>query len=329
MLLPTHLNLARYKFTFRVIKPLYLPTYAGSALRGVFGRALMQLSGLQDFDTEQKTPLFMLSPYAEIFEPQPSETNLGLLARLQSLPPLYIIQAPTNGQRVYEEYEEFSFHLVLLGKALEHLPLIILAWRRALLRGIGKDNAGIAELITVELADNPAASQVIYTEEKPLVAAHSQQLKLAQFNQAADMHLYLLTPLRIQQRGKILISRQLTPEIFFRNLIRRLSVIWQMQLNEAIDLDTIDQLNQLASQPINHQQRLSQREWARYSSRQQQRMQMDGVQGHWLLENIHPTLQQLTWVGQFLHLGKGTSFGLGGYEISQKAWRPNNSDNQA
>lgn len=324
MPLPTHLNLARYKFTFKVIKPLFLPAYAGSALRGVFGRALMQLSGLQAFDVKQKTPLFMFSPYAEVFDPQPSEANLGLLANLPSLPPLYVIQAPTSGQRAYEEGEEFSFHLVLLGKALEHLPLIILAWRRALLRGIGKDNAGIAELLTVELANNPTVSQVIYSEDKPVVAEHSQQLELANFNQPANMHLQFLTPLRIQQQGKILIGKQLTPEIFFRNLIRRLSVIWQMQLNEPINIEVINQLNLLASQPVNHQQRLSQKKWARYSTRQQQRMQMDGLQGHWLLEDLSPSLQQLVWLGQFLHLGKGTSFGLGGYQISQQAWQPNN-----
>lgn len=324
MPLPTHLNLARYKFTFKVIKPLFLPAYAGSALRGVFGRALMQLSGLQTFDVKQKTPLFMFSPYAEVFDPQPSEANLGLLANLPSLPPLYVIQAPTNGQRAYEEGEEFSFHLVLLGKALEHLPLIILAWRRALLRGIGKDNAGIAELLTVELANSPTASQVIYSEDKPVVAKHSQQLELAKFDQPANMHLHFLTPLRIQQQGKILISKQLTPEVFFRNLIRRLSVIWQMQLNEPINIDVINQLNLLANQPINHQQRLSQGKWARYSTRQQQRMQMDGLKGHWLLEDLPASLQQLAWLGQFLHLGKGTSFGLGRYEISQEAWQLSN-----
>ena len=37
------LPLARYRLTFQVETPVHLPAYAGSAWRGVFGRALKRL----------------------------------------------------------------------------------------------------------------------------------------------------------------------------------------------------------------------------------------------------------------------------------------------
>lgn len=38
--LPLTWPLARYKFVFKVERPIELPDYAGSAFRGAFGRAL-------------------------------------------------------------------------------------------------------------------------------------------------------------------------------------------------------------------------------------------------------------------------------------------------
>ena len=40
----THLPIARYRFSARVVDALALPPYAGSLLRGQFGAALRQLA---------------------------------------------------------------------------------------------------------------------------------------------------------------------------------------------------------------------------------------------------------------------------------------------
>lgn len=322
MLAPEGLNLARYHFHFRVTEPLRLSEYAGSALRGVFGRALMQLSGLQMGDVKDKTPLFLHSPYAEVFEPQSSPDASGILARLPDMPPLYVVEAPINGQRFLEEGDDFSFSVVLIGQALAHLPLIILAWRRALLMGLGKERGGKAELMLVE-HELPGGELVsIYSEEKPLVQSHGTNLELPNFAAAADVHLHLLTPLRLQQQGRVLGAKEITPALFLRQLVRRTSIYWQMQQSDAINPEVIARLNQLADSVNADEKRLSFQQWARYSARQRQLMQMDGVRGHWLLRKVPPEMQQLLWLGQYLHVGKGTVYGLGGYVISQQEWRP-------
>ncbi len=56
-------------------------------------------------------------------------------------------------------------------------------------------------------------------------------------------------------------------------------------------------------------------DWERYSTRQDTRMKMGGFVGEITFEgNIEPFMPLLK-AGEILHVGKGTSFGLGKYEI--------------
>lgn len=327
MLAPDFIHLARYHLRFRVTEPMRLPEYAGSALRGVFGRALMQLCGLHIRDVKEKTPLFLHSPYAEVFEPQADPSAPGILASLPDVPPLYVVEAPLDGRLHLEEGDWLEFSMVLVGQALEHLPLIILAWRRALLMGVGQAHAGKAELVSVEHEQADAARHCIYSEDRPLVQQHDTCLQLPEFTAPADVHLHLQTPLRLQHKGRVLGAAAVTPAILLRQLIRRISIYWQMQRDGAIPGETIGYLNQLADSVGSNEKRLSFKQWARFSARQQQQMQMNGVVGHWLLRDVSPQMQQLLWLGQYLHVGKGTAFGLGGYVISPQPWRPLDREN--
>jgi CRISPR/Cas system endoribonuclease Cas6 (RAMP superfamily) len=58
--------------------------------------------------------------------------------------------------------------------------------------------------------------------------------------------------------------------------------------------------------------------WTRYSSRQQQEMTLGGVLGRWTLHGDEDTLSQIQpwlWLGQWLHVGKNATMGLGGYKL--------------
>lgn len=306
-----NLAIARYRFTFRITKPLRLPDYAGSTLRGVFGHALMQLSGINQDDIARKTPLALNSPYTQIFAPQASSTAQTTLNGLRQLPVPYVIEAPLTTAKTWLAGESLQFHQVLTKPALSQLQVIILAWRRAFARGLGVGD-GKAVLVSVETELPTGEWQEIYTEIEARIRQHSVQLSAPIYNQPADVQLHLLTPLRLQQQGKILGTQEINASIFLRNLIRRLSLYLQHQNPDACSLDSIRHLNLLADQ-VQDERHLEWQDWQRYSSRQKKTMKLGGVIGRWHLKNVPAELLACIYVGQWLHLGKETAFGLGKY----------------
>lgn len=314
---PASLPLARYKLRFRVDSELRLPSYSGSTLRGAFGHALMLLSGLEKSDIQQKNSAYVYSAYAAVFEPLASN-GVGLLASVSDRPVPYIIEAPVGGAKHYAVGELLEFDIVLIGAALQHLGTIVLAWRRALMNGLGRNKAGKAELIEMLHCTQDGQTSV-YSEAHPILKPHNYTLNIPSYHQPQTLHLVFNTALRLQRKGKIVGLDELIPGLLLRNLIRRVSFYWQL-LNpkKPLELD-VQYLNSLADevQGIKH---LSLKKWRRYSSRQNNFMELNGWQGHWLLQQVPSELLPFVWLGQFLHVGKNTSFGLGGYEISSEPW---------
>jgi hypothetical protein len=57
------------------------------------------------------------------------------------------------------------------------------------------------------------------------------------------------------------------------------------------------------------------KDWTRYSSRQKQEMTLGGVVGPWVLHgDLFPLMPWLE-LGQWLHLGKNATMGMGAYQL--------------
>ena len=55
------------------------------------------------------------------------------------------------------------------------------------------------------------------------------------------------------------------------------------------------------------------KDWQRFSSRQKQAMKLGGAVGFCTLEHLPPEIVPFLIAGQWLHLGKNATFGLGHY----------------
>lgn len=306
-----NLAISRYRFTLRVTEPLRLPDYAGSTLRGVFGHALMQLSGINQDDIERKTPLVLNSPYTQIFAPQANAVSQTTLNGLRQLPVPYVIEAPLTSSKTWLTGELLQFHQVITEPALSQLQVIVLAWRRAFSRGVGVGD-GKAVLISVEHELPTGEWCEVYSETEVRIREHSTLLSVPEYQHTTDVHLQLQTPLRLQQRGKILGTKEINASIFLRHLIRRVSLYLQHHNQTECSLDSIRHLNSLVDQ-VQDEHHLEWQDWKRYSSRQKQPIKLGGLLGSWYLKNVPPELLRFIYVGQWLHLGKETAFGLGKY----------------
>ena len=309
--------LARYRLDFQVSTPIHLPAYAGSTLRGAFGGALRATACMTRQKTCPDCPLLRTCPYPAIFEtPPPPEGHE--LQKFSQAPNPYAIEPPAWGEQVYQPGETLSFHLVLAGRALDQLPIILFAFNRALQRGIGKGD-GTAELMTVSHLGGDAETLILDGAGSAL-REHDTTLPMPESGDAASVRLRIHTPLRLQENSRPLGPENLTPRTLLIGLVRRVALISEFHAGKRLALD-FHALGEQAS-AVTDEKHLHWRDWTRYSSRQQQKMSLGGVVGTWTLHgNLNPFLPFL-YLGQWLHVGKNASFGLGQYEMDDPSPQP-------
>jgi hypothetical protein len=309
---PSAFPVARYRLEFTVDRPIDLPEYAGSALRGAFGHALRRAACVTDLPDCSACALYRTCPYPAVFETPPPLAYARRI--LSNVPQAFVVEPPPWGERVHASGSPLVFHLVLIGPALAHLPLVLLAWRRALQAGLGPQR-GSARLEQV----------FVEGEAEPLLAApdsrprpHAQHIALPVPSQVpAQLEIVFDTPLRLQRNGQVLSSGDLVPRDLLLALMRRTAHLIELQLGGTLDVDFAALAAHAGTVAGEH--RLVWRDWARHSNRQQQRMVLGGAVGRWTLQGDLAPFWPLLHLGQWLHVGKNATFGLGRYRILETA----------
>ena len=307
--------LARYRFDFQATTPIRLPDYAGSMLRGAFGHALRQLACM----TRQKEcagcPLMTTCPYPKIFAPLPPAAHPH--QKFSAIPVPYIIEPPESGAHEIPTGAPFSFQMVLVGRALAELPLIILAWRRALSRGVGALR-GTAELISVtHCGVDGMGETVVHRPDLGALVSHRQNVPISTNgsikSDTTRVTLQFVTPLRLQQNGHALSPEKIDTRALLMALVRRTTLLAEFHGVGGFAENFPSLL--AACGEIRGEKKLHWRDWTRYSSRQQQKMTLGGVVGEWILEGTLDPFSKYLHLGQWLHVGKEAAFGLGHYRL--------------
>lgn len=310
----TTFPLARYRLEWRTATPVRLPDYAGSMLRGAFGHALRKLACMTRQKECDGCPLLATCPYPAIFVPPPPAEHA--LQKFSAIPVPYVIEPPEFGPRLLAPGEPFSFNMVLIGRALRELPLVILAWRRALARGIGAGD-GTGELVSV-VHCGVAGETEVHRPDMGVLIVHEQSIAL-QASVESDAGptratLQVVTPLRLQQNGRALPPEKLDARTLLMALVRRANLLAEFHGNGPL-LENFAPLLAACAE-IRDEKRLVWRDWTRYSSRQQQKMTLGGVVGEWTLEGPLGPFSHFLDIGQWLHVGKEAAFGLGRYRLA-------------
>lgn len=303
------IRVARYRLDFVVGKSLRLPAFAGSTLRGVFGRALRAsvcVTGKTDCDG---CPLLASCPYAAIFEPRPS-AGCNFFQEFSQIPRPYVIEPPEWGEKHYVPGERLSLHLVLAGRALDQLPLILWAFHKALSQGVGKGDGTAALVQVAHVVDGHET--VILDGPSGKIAEHDTSVPSAPVTGDA-VTLRFNSPLRLQNQGRRATADEYTPRRLLMALVRRIALMCEFHGDGPLPLafKVLDkQADALGSQKC-----LQWRDWTRYSSRQQQKMVLGGAVGTWRLTGDLTPFLPFLQLGEWLHVGKETTFGLGGYRL--------------
>ena len=298
------LSIARYRFEIKLRQPLLLQPYEGAFLRSVFGNALRNQTCMTKRANCDDCSLRSVCPYHLVFEPEsPSEIK----GQFPKVPPPYLIESPIN-EHSYKS-NVLKIDMVLFGYALKHLSHIVMAWQWASSQGFGKERVK-GKLLTVSIQNSTQWDEV-YHHQQGRIKPHKAELYLPSNNPIGhSFELSFVTPTRIQKKGKILGAHQIDAKTLI-NAIKR-----KVNLYKALYLLTHKSCFQEQKiEEISYQSELTRKHWSRYSARQKQSVSLDGLVGTFEID----TLQQLTyeelWLGQWTHVGKNTSFGLGQYQL--------------
>lgn len=301
--------LARYRFECVVERPIQQPDYAGSMLRGAFGHALRAMVCVADTPECRHCTLYRSCPYPLVFAPPSPPLVTG--QQFSQIPPPYVIEPPHWGAQRLTVGTTFSFHMVLMGEALQQLSLIIRTWEQALARHIG---GGKARLHAVCWA-RPEGEETVWTAG--LLTPHTAQIVLpdvAADTPPVDVTLTFTTPLRLQEQGHALPPERLTDSRLLLAIAKRCSLLVDFHMGQSLGLD----FAALKADSLRYagQRDVVWHDWTRYSSRQHSTMTLGGVMGTWHLPQLAPVWLPLLTLGQWLHVGKNTVFGLGTYHLN-------------
>jgi hypothetical protein len=298
--------IARYRFECVQEQTLRLPLYSGSMLRGAFGSALRKIVCVTGRKLCEGCPINSTCSYTTIFEP--GESGAG---DRRKGPPAYVVEPPPMGVKALSPGDRLEFNMVVFGKALAQMPLIILAWQRALAQGLGKRRtpSRLARVIRCGVKEQ----EEIWSEEQPQVCPHGQAVELMPPVDARRISLRVETPLRLLRQGKVLGAAEVTPADLVAGCLRR-SRLFLKATGPEDNCGDIRELIERAK-TLSSEHNLKHASWSRYSSRQRQKMDLPGLVGDWhITGELRPFLPSL-YLCELLHVGKNASFGLGKYTI--------------
>jgi CRISPR-associated endoribonuclease Cas6 len=213
----------------------------------------------------------------------------------------------------------------LIGRSIDYLPYFIYTFDELGRIGIGKgkgryslESVDQREMVKGERQETKKdqMSAVIYSGKDKILKNNFRILNiddLASFNLSPlTLHLKFLTPTRLKFDGRL--SPKLEFHILIRNLIRRISLLSYFHCGEELVLDFRGLIEKAKGVKV-QKENLQWCDWERYSNRQGTKMKMGGFVGSVIFEGVIKELIPFLLVGEYIHVGKGTSFGLGKYEI--------------
>ncbi len=230
------------------------------------------------------------------------------MRRYDTVPHPFVIEPPHEERIEYSAGAALTFNLVLIGRAIDYLPYFVLAFEQMAAQGLGPGRPRL-KIRSITQDGTILFDASAHTFRAPL---RKQRLHLRPgADRCGQVKLNFLSPTRITYAGRM--CRRIDFHILIRSLLRRLGLLAYFH-DQPVELDYTGLIRQ-AQQVRTSEMHLAGYEWRRYSGRQEREVEMEGMTGTVTYEgNIGPFLPFLR-AGELLHVGKGTSFGMGKYEL--------------
>lgn len=309
MNIPAELWFREYRFTLRPKEVFSLPDYKGSALRGMFGKALRGVVCAAKRPSCSACLVRLQCVYAYLME-SPIPEDHPYSRKYKTAPHPYIIEPPLIRRQHFGPESRVQFGLTLIGKAGEYLPYCTYALSEA-----GRLRSGF-EVERVEALDIVGGFWEIYNSQDRKLLPHDNVISSSFFlkkgRACRKLTLVFETPVRIKEKD--LLSQELPFDLLAKRLYERACLLAHFHCGAGLDV------LEAPAEAFNGVETVkSGLRWTaikRYSHSQKEEMNLDGWAGEITYAGDLGRHLPLLLLGEHLHIGKNTTFGLGKYRIT-------------
>jgi len=309
-----NLPLARYRLQCVADEDFQLPAYTGSAWRGLFGHALKAAVCVTGKPACEGCLLYRNCVYSYVFE-TPPPADAQMMRKYPSVPHPFVL-TPAQGQATeLTKGDALSVELMLVGQSNQHLPYLVHSFEQAGKRGLGSAQGHFSVQSVLQWQGDDQWLPV-YAAGGSLNAQPPVHPACPPCPQG-EVRLAFLTPLRMRLQNREVTAASFDFYALLSVLMRRVSMLQQFHTDQPLELD-FKALSAQARTVGLLRNSLFWQDWTRYSSRQKTPVKMGGLMGEVVLDGkALQAFWPLLWLGQYVHAGKGTSMGLGAYQLSQ------------
>jgi len=281
-------SFSRFKACFRVMEPVRLPPFTGSAFRGALGHALRRVTyGTKEgcADCPARSECRYGDLYAYLFESpwdhpfiEPAHQGLRPRLRRETYPQPLVLDPPAGGG--YDTGSLLGLPFTLVGRAIRCFPFLACALSIMGAQGVGRGRGRILlEAVVNGLPSDDGGETVVYDAKTGRIVGPGEVLDFGIIRRWAmdslptetgvrEVRIRFLTPFRYKYEGKL--GQPLTFEIFMRNLFRRL-VLLSVHSPLSFEMDYKDLLSAAACVQT-ARSALRWYRWERYSNKKRKRL---------------------------------------------------------
>lgn len=306
---------ARLRVTMRAEEMLHLPPYKGSTFRGAFGHAFKRVAcplRRQCEGCAHRT----VCVYVYVFETAGSSDD-SAVARGSAVAHPFVVEPPETAQGEFRPGDTLTFGLILIGRAIPLAPYFLAACREMGRLGLGRGRGRCR--LERAMADDPEepAGRQVYDGERDLMAAAVPPWSMQDLEDGAApvgdrVTLEFLTPTRLRRDADLVVRPDFAT--LATVLLRRVSVLAEVHCGHLPAINACEILAPAADVAVETSD-LRWYDWERYSARQDARMALGGFVGRITFTGPLSPWWPLLKLGEILHVGKGTGFGLGKYRM--------------
>ncbi|MGQ9730345.1 MAG: CRISPR system precrRNA processing endoribonuclease RAMP protein Cas6 [Candidatus Zipacnadales bacterium] len=287
-----------------------LSSHIGTTLRGGFGKALKEIACVYPQRTCRECSLNTRCAYGYLFE-TPIPAGVQIMRRYPHAPHPFVLCPPVDSPFAVDNGTSISLSLTLFGRAVDYFLHVLLGLLRLGELGLGVERVTFNVETIVPEPKGSVAYALQNGQPVPSPSLQSVDVSVGSASQGT-FQVRLLTPLRLRVENKVL--RHLEFASLVSAALRRLELLCRVHEAGTYELDS-QGLVRLAASTSLVRDETHWHDLSRYSKRQEQRMPLGGIFGTATFEGDYGTLQELINLAGRVHVGKGTAFGHGRFQM--------------